>query len=334
MNYLNIRLSDCNHFYLIAIIFFSLFCGIHFPALAAVQSSSGLPANSSWIDESSLAVIMHGRDQAAFEKGLREHGDHMLGVQVCINGISTPLLHYLVCYAQGRYSLVKKAVKMGFDVNVSQEDTGKTPLMIAVEKSNIDMMRLLLKYGADAHMKRKDGISAIDIARANKGKSIYIPLLEGKQTIQDFLSNATAYRSLFDVVKYGKVLLLKKYLDDKSLPLEVSLALSKKRDHLGNGIKKPFNINEQDEFGNTLLSYASDQWTAYYLLRNGACTHLKNKEGRSVLDELSHRRKQREEGVAGVIQVVKNFIKVFVFRGRLPKVNALILIQKYAVGLD
>lgn len=319
MIYLNIRLSDCNHFYLIAIIFFSLFCGTNSSTLVAAQVQGDshalfLDKNSLFVDEGSLIDIMRDGDQAEFEKQLRGHGDRMFNLQVCKAGGSTPLMNYLAFYAQGRYGLVKKAVQMGFDVNVQQEKTRQTPLMIAVGMLNIDLILLLLKRHADVGINAANGDTAISIAQkkvdtatnTTQKKAIrdVVALLKGEQTRKEFIrehfiSGISCDIPLFTIVKRGSVSLLK-YLNPR-----------KDEDCEGNVIKSFVNINEQDELGNTPLVYARDQWIAYYLLYSGANINIKNNAGRSVLDELRRQYLvvQNKEGVVGVIKAIKEYQK-------------------------
>jgi ankyrin repeat protein len=43
--------------------------------------------------------------------------------------------------------------KSGADVTVNDSFTGKTPLHLAVEKANIQAVRLLLEHGADVNVR-------------------------------------------------------------------------------------------------------------------------------------------------------------------------------------
>ena len=75
---------------------------------------------------------------------------------------------------RGLYDNVYNCIeKEKIDVNVRDEDTGNTPLVIAVEENQIDIVRLLLNRGADINL--KDWTSkntALDIAETKGFRSI------------------------------------------------------------------------------------------------------------------------------------------------------------------
>eukprot|EP01036_Dinobryon_divergens_P048496 gene48496-65055_t len=56
-------------------------------------------------------------------------------------------------------------LKAKADPNRRQKKHGLTPLMVASSKGYVDIVKLLLHYGADIRMKRPDsGETAVDIA--------------------------------------------------------------------------------------------------------------------------------------------------------------------------
>ena len=46
----------------------------------------------------------------------------------------------------------------------TKDEQGNTPMHMAVAQQSVAMVRTLDQYGADARIKNKDGVSAIDVA--------------------------------------------------------------------------------------------------------------------------------------------------------------------------
>ena len=72
---------------------------------------------------------------------------------------------------------VELLLKKGAEVNVQGELEGFTALMTAAAEGQLEVVRLLLVYGADADLKDKDGDTAESFAR-QKGHSAVVDLLE------------------------------------------------------------------------------------------------------------------------------------------------------------
>ncbi|XP_039262722.1 fibronectin type 3 and ankyrin repeat domains 1 protein-like isoform X2 [Styela clava] len=75
----------------------------------------------------------------------------------------TPLLR--CCALSGNKKIAHSLIKMGSNVNASDED-GKTPLMIAALNGHTDLVKELVTYGANVDAKNKYGKSAIDMAKS------------------------------------------------------------------------------------------------------------------------------------------------------------------------
>ena len=57
---------------------------------------------------------------------------------------------------------------------------GRTPLMLAVERGSVKVIRLLLKAGADPSASTKEGLKAADFARSPEVKQLLIQASGGR----------------------------------------------------------------------------------------------------------------------------------------------------------
>lgn len=74
------------------------------------------------------------------------------------------LLHYAEI---GRLGKVQQLLaERGADINRAEEMRGQTPLHIASERGDKEMVRLLLTLGADARIKDQDGQTPVQVAGA------------------------------------------------------------------------------------------------------------------------------------------------------------------------
>lgn len=69
---------------------------------------------------------------------------------------------------EGHYSVAEFLVEKGSELNLIDEEKGVTPLMLAAWKCSEQIVRLLLKHGADKDIKDKKGESAVEYAM-NRG---------------------------------------------------------------------------------------------------------------------------------------------------------------------
>ena len=74
-------------------------------------------------------------------------------------GKSTPLC---VAIQKGEFDLVKKMVEYGADVN--EKSYGMTPLMVAARYNKTEIITFLLANGANIHIKDEKGITALKYA--------------------------------------------------------------------------------------------------------------------------------------------------------------------------
>lgn len=74
-------------------------------------------------------------------------------------GRSTPLC---VAIQKGEFDLVKKMIEYGADVN--EKSYGMTPLMVAARYNKTEIIKYLLAKGADARIKDEKGFTALKYA--------------------------------------------------------------------------------------------------------------------------------------------------------------------------
>lgn len=80
----------------------------------------------------------------------------------------TPLL---IAIENGDHEMVLTLLKLGARVNNTNHDE-HTPLMSATESGNIDIVNTLISYGADTTLKNLKGMTALALARKNGFKKI------------------------------------------------------------------------------------------------------------------------------------------------------------------
>ncbi len=94
--------------------------------------------------------------------------------------------HYLCSYPKNAEKLALFLQLTRVDVNV-KDNKGETPLFKALSTlstANEEVVRMLLKNGANVHIRSNTDESLIDIARRNKFSEITICLLEKAEAIQ------------------------------------------------------------------------------------------------------------------------------------------------------
>lgn len=112
--------------------------------------------------------------------------DAMLGAGVKLNP-KTGIYMSPLAYAIGRNDrvLIDALLKRGADVNLSDEETGETPLMFAARYSTPEVVRVLLAAGAAVNAKNKEGRTALSIAELDKDnlwRDEIVSLLKWAQT--------------------------------------------------------------------------------------------------------------------------------------------------------
>ncbi len=84
-----------------------------------------------------------------------------------------------VAAAEGKRDALTHLLSKGADMNALDEQ-GRTPLMLAVEADQDEIVRLLLFLGADTTIKDKDDKTALEIAQ-DKGYNVFASMIEGQR---------------------------------------------------------------------------------------------------------------------------------------------------------
>jgi ankyrin repeat protein len=79
-----------------------------------------------------------------------------------------------------RYDVVQFCCDSGIDINSTKRKSGILPIILASCFNDIKMIELLIKNGANIHVKDRSGMSAIDYA-AKTGQSNVVKFLESKE---------------------------------------------------------------------------------------------------------------------------------------------------------
>jgi ankyrin repeat protein len=69
-------------------------------------------------------------------------------------------------------NLAKLMISRGAKADVRLSSTGATPLIVATAANHIDLVRVLIEFGADACAKKKNGDTALKIARARGSEEL------------------------------------------------------------------------------------------------------------------------------------------------------------------
>lgn len=112
--------------------------------------------------------------------------------------LGTPMLNIAV--RNDNLTFVKKFIELGANINVVSEDRGYTPVMDAVWRGNEDILKYLIKHGADLNTISKEGQSNLVLAvGANKFKICKLLVENGSDPdVKDMMGmSAYGYATLF-----------------------------------------------------------------------------------------------------------------------------------------
>ncbi|MFD2891167.1 ankyrin repeat domain-containing protein [Flavobacterium chuncheonense] len=119
-----------------------------------------------------LALVMLGNVTMA-------SNNEIISETTSINEVfdATPLC---VAISKGDFSLVKKIIDYGADVNETT-NRGMTPLMFAARYGHVEIVNLLLDKGAKLDKKDSSGFTALDHAKSSHSDNIVTILKEAEK---------------------------------------------------------------------------------------------------------------------------------------------------------
>lgn len=239
-----------------------------------------------------VGVNVYAATEEDFEKAIQD-GD-LEAVQKALDegiDVNTKLEHgrtpLILAATYGHLDLVKLLVEEGAAVNATSE-YGETALMTAIYSPEI--VKFLIEKGADINAQDKNGITALMNA-ASYGKSDVVRILidncadvglkgNGGETAQ-LLAELQNHNHIVTIIKAAK----RKRVSQKELweavkNGELSTVKKALKDECAN-------VNQRNANDETMLMIAAQQGNGdivSLLLKNGADTNLKNKEGLTALE--------------------------------------------------
>jgi len=228
---------------------------------------------------------------------------------------------------------VQELIKKGANVNIGRdtskiyyrdtEDTGKTPLMYAAGLGDLNIVKLLLKHGANINMKNKKNMTAIMFAIKNSKRDVVFYLYDkiknkrdskllayavrvGDYQITEFLLKHKVkmnYETFKDTIltlaiKGGNVKIVKKILDineslinkptqNKEYP--IMFAVSSPKDDILNELlrHKNLNLSVRNSINQTILHIAALKFSGDEVIKKlidaGVNPNIRDNNGKTAL---------------------------------------------------
>lgn len=115
-------------------------------------------------------------------------------------------------------------VRSYFQSESTTSSSSKSCLHLAVQRGNLDMVRLLIEFNADIFLRDNDGLTAIDLAQNENHENIVDEL---KAAIIEHETNL--YKSLAIAVHKGDVKLMSELISDTSLKIDANNQFDRER---------------------------------------------------------------------------------------------------------
>ncbi len=204
---------------------------------------------------------------------------------------------------QGDFRAVKELVESGVDVNVTNEMTGATPLIVACSREGSDrIIEYLLEQGAEVNVEGRRGMTPLMWAAENSGAAVNMLIARGADVNVTADDGMTPFiKAVFGIIMedvttavcdtllaHGADINAALTGEDASGMSALLFASNKKRPRLVDYlVSKGAEVNHQDNRGRSALMLASiegDIETVNILVENGADPGLKTGDGSTALD--------------------------------------------------
>ncbi len=203
--------------------------------------------------------------------------------------------------------LVDKYIQNGGNINITDEEEGKTLLMMAAKSGHLDMMKLLVNNGADLHFQNLQGATALMLA-CQYGQKEAVEFLINKKANLDLRDGEGSTALMIAVRRH-----INKSNEGKMRPITRSIDTGRsiwtKKDNLENIIlliKAKANLDIQDNERNTALMLALSfglNDVALLLLEAGADhNNLKNKDNQTAKIIAIHQAELHPEKYSDIIK--------------------------------
>ena len=212
-----------------------------------------------------------------------------------------------VCGYDGRKSILKALIYNMADINAKDND-GNTPLHCATFKMHHELVDIILEYGGDCTLTNNNGMKALDFAilkqdnccvsllqercignkQLKSNIHIGIPSVVSFKNLVNYLMNSIFQRvrqdekqEIFNMISRNSLL-----EGDTLCRIALNHAVFENKTEIANSILRRKDVNDMDEYGNTLLHFAvykNNEKLVRRLIKMGARIDIKNKNGNTPL---------------------------------------------------
>ncbi|CAB0030422.1 unnamed protein product [Trichogramma brassicae] len=234
-----------------------------------------------------------------------ENNDHVIHLKQ--KSQEPDVTHFHTACKKGCYEEVEKFLKRNQDANCLVEETGDSPLHLALRSNDTKVAELLLRNDANPNIANKAGLTPLHIVCKYSPESDIAEILfelsnEKYRPIQIDAQDNRGWTPLYSAVVHANVYLFIFLLDkgaNPNIPNAEAMTplhticqrydferLVKMLVECSHAKKQPLHIDAQDKLGWTPLQWAlncNHRKLVQALLRNGANPNLANREGHTPL---------------------------------------------------
>ena len=210
--------------------------------------------------------------------------------------LNSNLIKACLTNARNVTNIVNKYLTAGANVNAQARDTLTTPLMSASFKNNIDVVNILINYGANLNMRDINGNTALILACENGYFGIVDRLIQKTPDIN--IQNIQGINALMMACKSGNLRIVKRLLElpnininARDFPGDTALIFACRSDKVD--IVKLLletgrvDINAQDQYGLTALCFSIGKFPiTQILVENGANLNGYSNNGFPLFDSI------------------------------------------------